>query len=128
MNCPRCQKELPGFSLATLCPFCGEELPLPAFQPVWISWPKFFAVLLAPALGSFLAIAINGGWLALPFVFLGSLVSGFVCARMLMNGINLTGFKRTVANFGLALILCGTTLFLCFLGCTGAVSIANHGI
>jgi hypothetical protein len=127
MNCPGCQKELPGFSVATRCPFCGAELPLPVFQPVWISWPKFFAVLFAPALGSFLAGAIRSGGLILLFGLLGSLVASLICARMLMKGVNLTGFRRALFHSGLALVLCGLTWFLCFLGCTGAASLTKHG-
>ena len=127
MKCTGCQKALPDFSFATLCPFCGAELPKPVFQPVWISWPKFFAVLVAPALGTFLAVAINSIGLAI-LSGLGSPISGLVCARMLMCGVNLTGFKRALVHFGLALVLCGLTGFLCFLGCAGTASITNHDL
>ena len=128
MNCPGCQKELPGYSVATLCPFCGEELSLPVFQPVWISWIKFFAVLFVPAIGCFLAGAINSIGLAVLFGLLGSLISGLVCARMLMRGVNLTGFKSFLVHFGSALVLCGLAWFLCFLGCTGAASVTNRSL
>lgn len=97
------------------------------FQPVWISWPKFFAVRFAPALGTFLAMAINSIGLAI-LSGLGSPISGFVCARMLMCGVNLTGFKLALVHFGLALVLCGLTGLLCFLGCTSAVRLTNPGL
>lgn len=118
MNCPGCQRELPGFSLATLCPYCGAELPKPMFQPIWVSWPKFFAVLVAPAVVCFLAGTIDSLGLVILSGLFGSLISGLVCARMLMNGVTLQGYQRALVHFCLGLAMCGLTWFLCFLGCT----------
>ena len=133
MNCPHCQKDLPENYGAAWCPFCGKDLSvpetnLPAFESRWVSWPKFFIILFAPAIGCFLALAIDIGGLAVLLGLFGSLVSGLICARMIMENVNLTGFKRGLAHFGLAILLCGTAWFLCFLGCTSSAAISNHGI
>jgi hypothetical protein len=133
MNCPHCQEELPADYPAGWCPFCGKDLfvagtDLPAFESRWVSWPKFFIILFAPAIGCFLALTIDIGGLAVLLGLFGSLVSGLICARMIMENVNLMGFKRGLAHFGLAMLLCATAWFLCFLGCTSGAAISNHGI
>lgn len=67
MNCPHCQKELPGNYAAAWCPFCGRDLEpgqaniqlQPAFESNYVRWPKFFIVLFAPPVCCFLALAVE---------------------------------------------------------------------
>jgi hypothetical protein len=136
MNCPHCQKELPANSGAAWCPFCGRDLlpneagsqPQPAFEQNHVRWPKFFIFLLAPAICCFLALAVDVGGLAVFSALLGSLISGLICTRIIMGAINSTGLKRAMVHFGLAIILCGLSFFLCFVGCISASTISRHGI
>ena len=128
MNCPHCQQELPKNALATLCPFCHADLPLPIFQSAWVNWPKIFILLVAPAACCFLAILINVTGFAVLAGLFGSLAAGIVSSRMIMEGLNLTGWRRGLTHFILAFCLCGLAWFLCFLGCTGGSSVSNHSL
>ena len=136
MNCLHCQKELPANYEAGLCPFCGRDLKpgqanlpaQPAFELNYISWPKCFIVLLAPAATCFLALAVNWGGLAVVFGLFGALISGLMCARMIMAGVNLAGSKRALMYFAVAMLLCCLSGFLCFIGCISASAVSHHGI
>ena len=136
MNCPHCQKELPANDAAAWCPFCGRDLEpdaanlasQPAFASSYVNWPKFFVVLFAPPVCCFLALAVGVGGLAVIFGLFGSLISGLVCARMIMEGINLAGFKKAATHFGLIILLCCLSCFLCFVGCMSASTVSKHGI
>jgi hypothetical protein len=136
MNCPHCQKELPDNYGAVYCPFCGRDLIpdetsslfQPTFEPKCIHWPKFFIVLLTPAICCFLALAVDIGGLAVLFGLIGGVVSGLVCARMIMAAFNPIGLKRSIVYFGLAMLLCGLSFFLCFVGCVSASTVSRHGI
>jgi hypothetical protein len=135
MNCPHCQKALPENYGVAWCPHCGRELlpdkadsPPQVFEPNQISWPKFFVVLLAPAVCCFLALAVDLGGLAiLPGLF-GGMISGLICTRMIMEGVNLTGIKKAITCFGLAVLLCCLSYFLCFVGCISASTVTRHEI
>jgi hypothetical protein len=75
-----------------------------------------------------LALAIDIGGLSVLLGLFGSLVSGLICARIIMANVKLTGFKKGLAHFGMAILLCCTAYFLCFLGCASGEAISNHGI
>lgn len=136
MNCLHCQKELPANYAGEWCPFCGRDLEpseanppsQPAFESNYISWPKFFIVLLAPSAACFLALAVDWGGLAVLSGLFGALISGLVCARMIMEGVNLAGANKVLAHLGLAFLLCCLSFFLCFIGCIGASTVTKHGI
>jgi hypothetical protein len=133
VNCPHCQKGLPENYGALYCAFCGKDLPprevesSPVNELRQVSWPKFFAILFAPAVGCFLSLSLDVGAFAVLLGLIGSLVSGLICTRWIMEIVKLFGYKRALAHFGLAICLCSLSWFLCFLGCTGAESISNHG-
>jgi hypothetical protein len=135
MNCPHCQKELPANYEAGWCPFCGRDLKpgqanppsQRAFESNYVSWPKFFIVLLAPAVACFLALAVDVGGLAVILGLFGALISGLMCARMIMEGVNLAGSKKALAYLGLAFLLCCLSCFLCFIGCISASTVSKHG-
>jgi hypothetical protein len=139
MNCPHCQRELPEKYGTGWCPFCGHDLPSnqidtlqspprPVIEPNHINWPKFFLILFAPAVGCFLALIVDIGGLAVLFGPFGGSISGLVCAHMIMEAVNFTGSKRTMIHFGLAILLCALSFFLCFVGCVSASTVSRHGI
>jgi hypothetical protein len=136
MNCPHCQKELPATYAETWCPLCGRDLEpegvgapaRQAFEPGYVTWRKFFIVLLAPPVCCFLALAAGLELPAFLFGMFGSFVSGLWCARMIINGSNLTGFKNRLTQFGVAMLLCCLSIFLCFIGCISPSIISQHGM
>ncbi len=136
MNCLHCQKELPANYAEAWCPFCGRDLEpdssgtaaLPAFEANYINWPRFFIVLFVPPVCCFLALAVGIVDLAGIFGVFGSFISGLVCTRMIMGRTNLVGLKRAAAHFGLAMLLCCLSCFLCFVGCMSAATVSKHGL
>jgi len=134
--CTHCQEELPANYAAEWCPFCGRDLPSggtgaptrPAFEPGYVTWRKFFIVLLAPPVCCFLALAVGLELPAFLIGMFGSFVSGLWCARMIINGSNLTGFKNGLAQFGVTMLLCCLSVFLCFIGCIGTSMVSQHGM
>jgi hypothetical protein len=136
MICPHCQKKLPENYGAVYCLFCGKDLPpensvqaMPShtlFVAAKINWRIFFLVLFAPAILSFLSLAIGlGGLAVLPGLF-GGLVSGLICARMVMETIAFTGFIKFAAHFALAVVFCFLCYSLCWVGCAAALSISGN--
>jgi len=108
------------------CPFCGGSLgpgqtdsPPPLFEPKWVHWRKFFLVLLTPAALCFLTMMINLAPIAILTGLIGSIAAGLICAGIGMESSNLTGFKRGIAHFCVAIALCALAWGLCFVGCVG---------
>jgi hypothetical protein len=134
VNCPHCHQALPDGSATSACPICGRELP-PAVpldaKPVEAAptnWPVFFAVLLAPPAGCFFSLAMNLGILAAFLGCVGSLVSGVICARIIMEHLTVSGPKRGLVGLLIGVLFCGFSYFLSALGCSTASSVTHHGI
>ena len=134
LACPHCHKEFPASAAAGPCPFCAGDLSAnrptsaarPIFQPAYVNWRKFLLVLLAVPAGCFLTMALDWDGLTAMIGLFGMFVSGLICARMIMNGSNLTGFKHALAYFSVALLLCCLVGFLCFIGCISASAVSRH--
>lgn len=102
---------------------------MPETAPNPISWLKFFIILFAPAILCFLILLANFDGLLPVMAFvglIGGLLSGLICAGMIVQGLELTGFRRGLAYGSLAIVLCCLSYFLCFLGCTEGMLVATH--
>jgi|ERR1700722_881686 len=131
MNCPHCQQGLPADFSLEMCPHCGKDLPgehLRAETPAplgRVRWPLFFAVLFAPAVCSFIAMALNAGFWAVLSGLSGSLISGLACTWMVKRSLAAAGRRSAALIFGIGVLLCGLSYFLSGLGCSGGASMSG---
>ena len=129
MNCPHCQKELPENDSAANCPVCGKALlsqlsPTPTTVDSLatkqkISWPFFFAVLLAPVLLTSLTVLIfsNKGEAASMVGLFGGGISGIICGVMLGRRFGKTHGLRIVLGVVFALIMVVVCVAMNSFGC-----------
>ena len=124
MNCPHCQQVLPDEFSEMTCPLCGKDLPRENPKRMLF----FFAVMLAPPVCCFIALALNLGFLATLFGTAGSMVSGLICSWMVMSTYKVSGLRRALLHVVIGVFACGLSFFLSFLGCGIASSVTGHGI
>jgi len=117
MKCPHCQQVLLAQIPPAKCPFCGKPLPQRILA--------FFAVLLTPAVCSFIASALKLESLAAVFGLAGSLVSGLICTRILAHAYEVSGARYALIFFFTGVVLCGFSCFLSFLVADSFVSRLN---
>lgn len=85
-----------------------------------MNWLVFYIVLFAPAVFNLVGMLGNSGFIIVGSTFVGSVVAGIICGRMLAYCREMpTGLAILLV---LALIV--TSFILCFLGC--ALSIPLH--
>jgi len=118
MNCIHCQTELSANYSGGNCPNCGNRLPQEQASAQG-RWSMFFAMLLTPAICCFLSYVLFdmpplGGL----FGVVGGLVSGLFCTRMVIRSLAASGRRSALLSFGIGVLLCGLSFFLCGLGCS----------
>jgi hypothetical protein len=126
MNCPYCQKELPGGYGITPCPFCGREIyfehiPIPPNR-LRINWLVFYIVLFAPTVFNLVGALTNNGFIIFGSTFGGSVVAGIICASMLARYREMRGWLKVMLAFALVM----TSFILCFIGCAFSVRFNHH--
>jgi hypothetical protein len=128
MNCSFCKQILPENHAASICPYCGHNLPStnpgPATElpPFKIKWLWFWLALIAPPILTALSAALtrrsSNEDLSLAVGLIGGGIGGIVCGVVI--GIKLG--KTTPARVVLSLIFSGimavVSIMLCFFGCT----------
>ena len=120
MNCPYCQKALPGNYSAAWCPFCGRDLvpdSVPPLQAPKTNWFVFFAVLLAPAIVVLFAGIADAGGIVVLSTFGGSLAAGIACARMLAKRQARGMEANRLLVFVFSIFFAALSFILCFAGC-----------
>jgi len=125
MNCPHCHKELPENYARVYCPACGRDVCLEQISLVRspkTNWPAFFALLLAPAILSFMGIALDIGAVVVIATFGGSLVAGKMCSGMLEERWGMSFVFKWLMTAVLAVL----SFFLCFGGCMAGSLIERH--
>lgn len=125
MNCPYCQKELPGAYGITPCPFCGkeiyfEQIPLPPNRPR-IYWLFFYIILFAPALFNLVGILTNNDFMVFGSTFGGSVVAGIICASILARYREMRGWLAVLLAFALVI----SSFIFCFIGCAVSAPLSH---
>lgn len=125
MNCPHCHAELPVNYAQVYCAACGRDLFLEQTSLTTspkTNWLAFFALLLAPAILSFIGIALDIGAVVFIATFGGSLVAGKMCSTMLEERRGLSSASKWLMAGVLAML----SFFLCFGGCVAGSLIQRH--
>ena len=122
------QSNAPGGYLGNYRPHCGADLPVePQFaasgdESKQINWREFFIILFLPPAVTFLALAANLMAIAVIAALAGSVVSGIVCARMVMKRTMVSGVRRVLFHIVAVILLSSLSLIVSGLGCAaGAV-------
>jgi hypothetical protein len=129
MNCPHCQKELPGNYGAAWCPLCGKDLsPAPVslnanVPPRKFNWPFFTVILCAPAVADFVLVTfisnpmdIFGTMMLISFG--GSVISGVGCGIILARWKDAAGLQFISQAMAYSFLMAFASFGLCCVGCT----------
>ena len=126
-HCPHCSTDLSEYPLATACPQCHQDLPPPVFQSDWVDWKKVLLFSFGPAVICLLTILGHAGVIAGLVGTFASWGCGAYCAKLVMEGFNLTGARRTLLYLSLVVVFCGLNVVFCFLGCAGGMTVSGEG-
>ena len=133
MNCPFCKQTIPENHTASVCPYCGHELPsinppsVPEVPQLRIKWVWFWTGLMAPpvltALSALLMRQTSPGHatnesLSPGIALIGGGIGGILCGIVIGTRLG----KTQGARVGLALLFSAIMIFvciiLCFFGCS----------
>jgi hypothetical protein len=117
--------ELPENYALVYCTACGRDITMeqiPTVASPKTDWPVFFAVLLAPAILSFVGIALDLGAVMVIATFGGSLVAGKMCSSLLAERREMSAAIQWLAAGAFAVL----SFILCFGGCIAGSVIVRH--
>lgn len=121
MNCPHCQKELPGQTAAMICPFCGKDcfVPAPVGPPKRNTiWLALVVLILPPVLILLVAMLGNAMGNAAAFIaFIGSGVAAIAGGQLVSIRFRCSVPWRVFWGIIIAIPLYAVCFFLCFAGC-----------
>lgn len=131
MNCPHCQKNVPGDYSAVYCPFCGLDLPSDKaygaelkpkdLAPVKFHVSVFFMLLLVPPILTMISarlIHVQNEPYSTAIGFFGGGAAGIICGILLGLRLGRTLPVRVVLSMFFAAIMTVVCIMLCFFGCS----------
>ena len=103
--------------------------PIPQFARRKINWPMFFAVMLAPAVVTIVAILLGAkqGDTAPTIAVLGSVGSGIICGTMLGRRFGGTGGTKILLGIVFAFVMGAACVAMSCFGCLTSGYKLNFG-